>query len=746
MEADGGWPTAHGDGDDSGYHNGIPSELSTNGNSEVSEDGTGSLSSPPFVPFPLFPFSDCGEAAMAQFPDMTDEGLNSDVEGSIHECGDGEKRTRGTDITGRGGRALGGRVPWIEGRLDRVASFLLSSHRRARQLRRRTEGEGDGRGAEGRREGGGHAAGQASKGRDMSGKRGGPTAFRGIRTSLSETDEQGRFVRSPSVHRNWVGPQAKYRPQPNRYHLYVSLACPWSCRCLMVLYLKGLDNVISISVTHPTWARTRLNDELDHHTGWVFRAQSDPPVSSPAGWGRFPCHGCIPDYVNGARTVRELYEESRDTEGKFTVPILWDKRTGTIVNNESGDIIRMLNDQFNEWAMNPNLNLFPYELGKALDQYGDWLHETLNDGVYKCGFATSQPAYEEAVEGVVGAMDHLEALLGRQRYLLGDRLTEADVRLFQTLVRFDEVYLPHFKCSRKSILGDYPNLLNYARELFQLPGVALSVNMQHVKTHYYTSHPTLNHFALIPAAPGVWGSDHFDSRPVVLEPRVVENIKGRDSRVGLIRKVYAILGIQLFLTAAVTFVFFQKPALVSFLFTKGSWVVLLSVLASLGSAIALGMRYSRVFPTNLGLLSLFTAGESVLIGLLTTRYKADAVLLAALQTGAAVTGLSLFAFRKDSKYDLTAFGSSLFAGLLILLMSGVLAFFFKIRIPEVVMGGLGALLFSAFLVYDTQRIVGRGETQLDDRDYVLGAMDLYLDITRIFLYLLRILANENGRE
>jgi len=143
--------------------------------------------------------------------------------------------------------------------------------------------------------------------------------------------------------------------------------------------------------------------------------------------------------VNGARSVRELYDLSRDTEGKYTVPVLWDKRTGTIVNNESGDILKMLNENFNFLAMNPNLNLKPLELAKAVDQYNVWLHENINDGVYKCGFATSQAAYEEAVEGVVGAMDHAEALLGRQRYLLGDRLTEADLRLFPTLVRFDEV-------------------------------------------------------------------------------------------------------------------------------------------------------------------------------------------------------------------------------------------------------------------------------------------------------------------
>jgi len=217
------------------------------------------------------------------------------------------------------------------------------------------------------------------------------------------------------------------------------LPSPPSHACTCPPSPLGLDNAISISVTHPTWTRTRINDELDHHTGWVFRSSFDPPLSSPAGWGAFSCDGCIPDYINGARTIRDLYELSKDTEGKYTVPVLWDKATSTIVNNESGDIMKMLNDNFNFLAMNPTLNLKPLELAKAVDQYNLWLHENINDGVYKCGFATSQAAYEEAVEGVVGAMDHAEALLGRQRYLLGDRLTEADVRLFPTLVRFDEV-------------------------------------------------------------------------------------------------------------------------------------------------------------------------------------------------------------------------------------------------------------------------------------------------------------------
>jgi putative glutathione S-transferase len=227
---------------------------------------------------------------------------------------------------------------------------------------------------------------------------------------------------------------------PSSFYLFKSSHPYPSLPLSPLLPITGLDNVISISIAHPTWARTRNNDELDHHTGWVFRSPTDPPLSSPTGWGKFPCDvNCIPDFVNGARSVRELYDLSRDTEGKYTVPVLWDKRTGTIVNNESGDILKMLNENFNFLAMNPTLNLKPFELAKAVDQYNVWLHENINDGVYKCGFATSQAAYEEAVEGVVGAMDHAEALLGRQRYLLGDRLTEADIRLFVTLVRFDEV-------------------------------------------------------------------------------------------------------------------------------------------------------------------------------------------------------------------------------------------------------------------------------------------------------------------
>lgn len=487
----GGWPPYHGDNDDSSSSSGgSGGQGSNSGGSEFGGIGSSSgISSSP----------SSAANVPASFPPPPSSFFNPDFEDDDQHVGthnsedsDSDSASSSTSSTKIDGSCtLGKRVPWIEGRATSEAqgSLPANTRRRARLHSHRhggMEDKGEGRGGNGRRD---------------EEKRKGPAKFSGVRTSLSETDEQGRFVRSPSVHRNWIEPEGKYRSEANRYHLYVSLACPWSARCLMVLYLKGLDNAISISVTHPTWTRTRINDELDHHTGWVFRSSFDPPLSSPAGWGAFSCDGCIPDYINGARTIRDLYELSKDTEGKYTVPVLWDKATSTIVNNESGDIMKMLNDNFNFLAMNPTLNLKPLELAKAVDQYNLWLHENINDGVYKCGFATSQAAYEEAVEGVVGAMDHAEALLGRQRYLLGDRLTEADVRLFPTLVRFDEVYNPHFKCNRKSILKDYPNLLNYAREIFQLPGVALSVNMQHIKTHYYSSHPTLEHFAMVPAGP-----------------------------------------------------------------------------------------------------------------------------------------------------------------------------------------------------------------------------------------------------
>lgn len=230
-----------------------------------------------------------------------------------------------------------------------------------------------------------------------------------------------------------------------RYHLYVSYACPWACRCLAVLHMKGLQAHIGVSVTHPTWGRTSAQDE---HRGWVFRSPADPPVSTPEGRGAFECDGCVPDPVLGAGSVRDLYEAACAHTGgcpdgmRFTVPVLWDRKTGAIVNNESAEIMRMLNSGFDGLASNPGLDLYPLALRPAIDEANAWVYNDINNGVYKCGFAQAQAPYEQAFVALFSALDRAEAVLSRQRFLCGAALTEADIRLFVTLVRFDEARRP----------------------------------------------------------------------------------------------------------------------------------------------------------------------------------------------------------------------------------------------------------------------------------------------------------------
>lgn len=325
----------------------------------------------------------------------------------------------------------------------------------------------------------------------------------GARTALDEMGKAGEFQRKASVYREWVKEGGRLTPEADRYHLYVSLACPWACRCLAALHMKGLEDKIGVSVTHPTWQRTRPDNKEDEHCGWAFKAPGDPPVSSSTGFGSFGCEDCIPDTINGAKFVRDLYELSHDTGGKYTVPILWDKREGRIVNNESSDILRMFNAEFNSLAKNPTLDLYPEELRGQIDEVNDWTYNSINNGVYRCGFATSQEAYDKAFKELFDALERCEAILSRQRYMVGDRLTEADIRLFMTLIRFDEVYVVYFK-TNKHFIHEFPNLCNYTRDIYQTPGVAAAVNMQHIKTHYFTSHPRLNYYAIVPHGGEAW--------------------------------------------------------------------------------------------------------------------------------------------------------------------------------------------------------------------------------------------------
>jgi putative glutathione S-transferase len=294
----------------------------------------------------------------------------------------------------------------------------------------------------------------------------------------------GRFQRQDSAFRNWVtadgsaGPsgEAGFKAEAGRYHLYVSLACPWAHRTLILRKLKGLEAIIPVSVVH--W---HMADR-----GWTF-------AEAP---------GVIADSVNGADYLYQVYTAADPGySGRVTVPLLWDKQRNTIVSNESSEIIRMFTRAF-DGLTGSTLDFYPPDLRAEIDAINGIVYDRVNNGVYKAGFATSQDAYEEAFDALFETLDALEERLSRQRYLVGTRLTEADWRLFTTLVRFDPVYHGHFKCNLHR-LADYPNLWNYTRELYQVPGVARTVNLHHIKHHYYESHPTVNPSGIVPKGPAI---------------------------------------------------------------------------------------------------------------------------------------------------------------------------------------------------------------------------------------------------
>lgn len=287
----------------------------------------------------------------------------------------------------------------------------------------------------------------------------------------------GRFVREDAGFRHWVSadPESVFPAAAARYHLYVSLACPWAHRTLLVRKLKGLEAVIGLSVVDPYMG----------HQGWSF---SDAP-------------GCIRDPLHDVKHLHELYTRAAPGyTGRVTTPTLWDSQHETIVSNESADIIRMFNSAFNALAEHPELDFYPRGLQADIDAINTQVYDRVNNGVYKAGFATTQEVYEQAAESLFEALDELDARLARQRYLVGDQITEADWRLFTTLVRFDTVYYSHFKCNRQRI-ADYPHLSGYLRELYQIPGVAETTNFDHIKQHYYRSHPTVNPTGIVPIGP-----------------------------------------------------------------------------------------------------------------------------------------------------------------------------------------------------------------------------------------------------
>jgi len=304
-----------------------------------------------------------------------------------------------------------------------------------------------------------------------------------IRGDWKESEmEQGKFIREDSQFRHWVtsdgsaGPSGEggFDAEPGRYHLYVSFACPWAHRTLIFRKLKQLDQIISVSVVNPDM----------HEQGWSF-----------AGYD-----GATVDHVHSSRFMHELYTRAQsDYTGIVTVPVLWDKKRNMIVNNESSEIIRMLNSAFNALTDNED-NYYPDDLQDEIDKVNALVYDSINNGVYRAGFATTQQAYDQAFDQLFASLDQIEAKLGQQRYLAGSRITEADWRLFTTLVRFDAVYYGHFKCNRQR-LQDYINLSGFMRELYQIPGIAPTVNMEHIKRHYYYSHDSINPTRIVPRGP-----------------------------------------------------------------------------------------------------------------------------------------------------------------------------------------------------------------------------------------------------
>ncbi|MDX1715830.1 MAG: glutathione S-transferase family protein [Anderseniella sp.] len=292
--------------------------------------------------------------------------------------------------------------------------------------------------------------------------------------SLAELAKEGDFKRKESSFRDWVKPGGEYPPEAGRYHLYVSLACPWAHRTLIMRALKGLEEMISVSVVN--WY---MGDD-----GWSFDDGD----------------GVVADPVFGARHLRDVYAAAMaGYTGRVTVPVLLDKQTRKIVSNESSEIIRMFNSGFDGVGAKPG-DYYPDALRAEIDAVNERVYDTFNNGVYKSGFATTQAAYEKAVYPLFDTMDWMEERLSRQRWLAGDEFTEADVRAFPTLIRFDPVYHGHFKCNRARVI-DYPNLWAYTREIYQMPGVADTVNLTHIRGHYYASHESVNPTGIIAVGP-----------------------------------------------------------------------------------------------------------------------------------------------------------------------------------------------------------------------------------------------------
>lgn len=285
---------------------------------------------------------------------------------------------------------------------------------------------------------------------------------------------KGAFIRENSQFRHLISTEhPTFKPEKNRYHLYVSHACPWAHRTLIFRHLKQLEDIISVSVVHP----------LMKEHGWVFKDE-------------------LVDHLFNFSYLHQVYSHAKkDYSGRVTVPVLFDKKTNQIVNNESSEIIRIFNTQFNELTKNTS-DFYPTHLQHEIDEINDLVYHNINNGVYKCGFATSQTVYENALQNLFNCLDTLELKLQDQNYLINNQLTEADWRLFTTLIRFDAVYVGHFKCNIKQI-RQYPNLFNYLKRLVNYPGIKQSIHMDHIKSHYYESHTMINPTGIIPVGPDI---------------------------------------------------------------------------------------------------------------------------------------------------------------------------------------------------------------------------------------------------
>lgn len=303
--------------------------------------------------------------------------------------------------------------------------------------------------------------------------------------AMDDVKDDGSFNRRPTTFRNKISndPDAKFKPEAGRYHLIGSLACPWFSRVLAMRSIKGLQDVIPLTVVH-------------HHMddmGWRFVSEEDedkPPLTTP-------------DPLFGFSRIREFYFKAEpDYAGRFTVPVLWDTELNTIVNNESSELIVMLNSEFNAIAKNPEIDLYPEHLREEIDKVSESFYNSVNNGVYRCGFARKQQAYDIAVDELFDKLDELEVHLSKNRYLVGNQLTLADIRLFVTLIRFDIVYITHFKTNKKKI-ADYPALRGHTTELYNMPAIKETVNFEHIKKHYFCSHPTINPFGIVPAGPDI---------------------------------------------------------------------------------------------------------------------------------------------------------------------------------------------------------------------------------------------------